>query len=198
MNRNILFCVEHRVSQKWESIQPPENYQPLGDIPNWCIVQNGTLHSVLIAMKGFRGLPKDTSYEVMVEAIWWGKKEDDSRVSHLTLAELLAFSWDQEVTIVERQPQRHWRDVSKVVLCINDDYYFEAKAISRKEGELPLAERAEAGVDVLSLYSGTPYKLANKTTTYKAACANFYCETLPAIQQVGDPEDVRVVFWFDT
>jgi hypothetical protein len=52
-------------------------------------------------------------------------------------------------------------------------------------------------VDALKALTMQMYGLVGWTEPYYRAAGSFLAETLPRLWHLGDPADVRVVFWFD-
>ena len=146
-----------------------------------------------------RGLPEDASPEVTRESVSW----DGDGHSHnwLTVQELLDYDWDQTTKQRGVVPLSTYKDL-------------------RGKDQSP--ECYSGGISGLNIVTVTPrtadsilngevdpetdYRLKGKeifTTlewaeSYREAAGDcFLGATLGLLQQIGDPQNVRIVFWFD-
>lgn len=140
-----------------------------------------------------RGLPDDTSQEVRDEADRWG--DDGHSHSWLTLAELLAFDWDQTVTQRGAASAVGLRnaltqDGTTIVTAVLEEDALDPEYIDyiKRRKDIPEETKAEL--------LGPQYYVIWRRA-YRILAGSFYTETIPALLQIGVPEDVRIVFWFD-
>ena len=162
-------------------------------------VRNGHGFAGCVTGEGFniisepKGLPKDASKEIKKIAKEWG--EDGHSHSWLTVKELEGFDWDQ-VTVHQG--------------VVGPEEYAQYK----EEGMPESWSGGCGGANVVSLsnqemdklLTGERKKEKDKhyiTTikweeSYRNAAGHFlFKEALPALKRLGDPENVRIVFWFD-
>lgn len=206
MGTDIHFFVEVFKNNRWklhnwelEFCKVDENGEPIYDKYGelevdfskffnspFCVGRNYDLFSILANVRngvgfagvdtgdGFtpisepRGLPLDVSLKVQKESDNWG----DGGHSHswLTVKELLEYNWQQTTKKRGKVSQK-------------------AAAKMAKTGEAPG-----------SYCGGTTdksYVCAEWEVTYEEACQYFINKTIPALQKLGAPEEVRIVFWFD-
>jgi hypothetical protein len=113
MGCDIHLYVERRTDSGWEHV--PDHSDDWRDTANWYSTRNYNLFAILADVRnghgfagiktgdGFipidypRGLPADVSTKVDAECVEWGI--DGHSHSHLTIAEILAFDWDQSTTL---------------------------------------------------------------------------------------------------
>lgn len=137
-----------------------------------------------------RGMPDDASPGVQEQ---W-----DSRGEHtpswLLLSEILSYDWDQTTTKMglltddeyaawdhKTEPASYCGGAGGAGVVVMDESDFVRL---KQGGDLPPAER---------LYVRVQWE-----QSYRVSAAGFLKDTVPALQKLGDPEDVRVVFWFDS
>jgi len=115
-----------------------------------------------------KDLPPDMSEEVKKE--WEGWESDGHSCSYLTVKELLDYNWNQ--TIVIR---------GMVTKETAEEY--------RKTGKTP------------DVWCGSTNQNGFENLEWKENLMEFtkgfVNETIPLLQTLGNPEDVRIVFWFD-
>ncbi len=153
-----------------------------------------------------RGLPNDLCSEV--EAIVGRSDMTNYSPSWLLLAEILAFDWDQTKV-------KHG--------FLNGSEYEEWTNAGRPHGEYPAGFCASIGQTNLAITEremqqvlneikgGHPPEVRNSkiteqlddvycpmtwAVTYRNAGRTFCTKTLPKMAALGDPDDVRCVFWF--
>lgn len=228
MGCDIHFYVEKREGDRWVSADtwkvdprwPDEgpsckefysdrNYNLFAILAN---VRNGYGFAGCETGEGFtwiadpRGLPTDLSPELNAYA----KRHMDHTPSHLLLSEVLAFDWTQTATLYgtingpgrlawsdyarERgDPPREWcGGVSGPKIEHTTPELLDQRiAQLREQGWQGLKERVAASLEnVYARYSWT--------SSYGRCCKEFWSDTIPKLLRVGRPEDVRLVFWFDS
>lgn len=138
-----------------------------------------------------RGLPADVTDEVSAESDRWGV--DGHSHSYFTVAELEAYDWDQ------RTRHRGWVTASEYAdwinggrgcprSCAGDVFGRGVKKISNEEMDALL--KSGAATDEV-------YTQVEWGESYRECCANFLDTVLPNLKALGNPEDVRIVFFFD-
>lgn len=135
-----------------------------------------------------RGLPEDVSAEIKELADEWGR--DGHSHSYLILSELLGYDWEGQTTT-------HYGVFSK-------EQYVQLK----KTG-IPGAYAAGVfGSDVVIVNGDEIFDVPNDGKSYHAWAAweetyaqsvgpAFLEHTLTALKELGQPDNVRIVFWFD-
>lgn len=135
-----------------------------------------------------RGLPDDVTPEVRAESDKWGG--DGHSHSWLTLAELLAYDWNQTTR------HRGWVDADEYKAFKEDGRPKSwcggvsgsaVRHVSHQEMEQRIADGGAAHC----------YTLVEWEESYAVSAAAFLEKTIPALRELGAPEDVRLVFWFD-
>jgi hypothetical protein len=140
-----------------------------------------------------KGFPEDASYEVEKDKDCW--EGDGHSHSYLTLSELLAYDWEQKTKsrgiISEEQYQKFDREKGPEtysggisgpgIRVVSESDYLALKANGDLSPDVRWHIQVEWGV------------------TYKNEAGSFYTKTLPRLKELaeGDPESVRIVFWFD-
>ena len=139
-----------------------------------------------------RGLPEDASPDVKAQSDVWDM--DGHSHSYLTVTELKAYDWDQQT--------QHQGIVNLEEFKV---YLQKGKPNSWGDGvfgpNVVIVEREE-GVSFISDPSKIPkdkevYINVDWTESYRDSAGEFLTKTLPKLEVLGDPENVRIVFWFD-
>lgn len=55
-----------------------------------------------------------------------------------------------------------------------------------------MEDKIKLGKSLNDLYTEIEWK-----ESYKSCCLKFYEKTIPALKKLGEPDNVRLVFWFD-
>ena len=116
-----------------------------------------------------RGLPPDVSPELASWSATWG--EDGHDHSWLTLEELLAYDWSQ------------------VAKCRG---VVDPSIAHRFEGDPLLPMRYSTAAD------GRGTRVVWRETYRSLAGPHFFDVLLPHLRSLGAPDEVRIVFWFDS
>jgi len=164
-----------------------------------------------------RGLPADTSPEVRAEAEgWYG---DGHSYSWFTLQELLDYNWTQ-ITIIQGMVSAYeffrWTYFDTLGEADNEspEGYSGGvggggtKIIKRKEMEERISNlRSKLNSSVKNEYHGLLELIQKNLTNYYCQvewkqpyykCARyFWSDCIPRLLRLGEPENVRIVFWFD-
>lgn len=157
-----------------------------------------------------RGVPDDACEEYKREAELWGC--DGHSHSYLTLQEILSCDWTQTTQhqgYVSLPEWARWRGQGKPESWCGMVGGGAVKIVDRELVATEL-EKLKVGVwdlvhdrgDALSklteaLGGGSVYTLVDWTEAYHLSCTHFWSHTVPRLLQVGPPEDVRLVFFFD-
>jgi len=135
-----------------------------------------------------RGLPADVSAPV--------KKESDDWLSichshsYFTLAELKAYDWQQTVELhvgLTAEEYGVFKKEGKPSSWGGGAYGELARVLSNEE----MGRAIESGT------TEHAYTLVKWRETYADLCKRFVNETIPALEKLGEPDDVRIVFWFN-
>lgn len=199
MGCDIHIYAEKRVGGKWQKatddIDRGRNYDLFAMLAN---VRNGTGFAGCDTGDGFKpiampkGLPADVSRAVKKESDGWGV--DGHSHSWLTVAELLAYDWQGQTT-----KRRGW---------VSGSEYKRWKASGANGPDSWCGGVGGGGVQHVSNQEmdrriasekdvGRHYTLVEWGVSYADCARDFLSETLPTLRAMGDPEDVRIVFWFD-
>jgi hypothetical protein len=147
-----------------------------------------------------KGIPEDASAGYRWEAERWDS--DGHSHSYFTVRELLNYNWKQSTThegwvgplnyllYKEKGQPESWcgmvsgREIRHVS---NEDMekYISEKEIRLSEGP----DKHEFGATI--------YTHVRWEVSYEACVDHFLETTLPALQQLGDPDEVRICFFFD-
>lgn len=156
-----------------------------------------------------RGLPNDMSSDLAENAEWEVEVFGGRTPSWLTVAEIMAFDWTQTTVkrgFVKGAEFEEWirsrRDcgLSPSGYCalpgptqtiVTEPEMLEA-VNGIKGDDPPKVWRPKIKKDLENTYCHVSWE-----ETYRNAAGSFITETLPRMQRLGDPGDVRCVFWFD-
>lgn len=160
-------------------------------------VRNGSGFAGVKTGEGFnpisdpRGMPDDASSEMV--NLWFhagGHSE-----SYLSLKELLEYDWGQITMKQGYMPYTEWLE-------------------SKISGEKPNSYSADVGgtlvvkfdeneinpdkIDQLIKEGKSVYIKTRWSVLYSEVAAHFFESAIPQLKELGDPENVRIVFWFDS
>lgn len=147
-----------------------------------------------------RGIPKDASKKVKDEHSEWNG--DAHTASWLTLKELLDFDWDSGSVrkgIVDATQYKEFKKKGKPSGWCGGVGGGMTKIVENSQMDSLLA----AGYDKLKLegeaWSLLPhfYTAISWKETHRSACSDFLTTVIPQLKKLADPENVRIVFWFD-
>lgn len=163
-----------------------------------------------------RGLPMDVSPETYAEANSWFR--DGHSWSWLLVSELLQFDWNQDVVSVNRivsaldylhlirtgtPPSWSAEDHANARVFTEEEFTeFMENTISEAERN-SIEEQYQAHVATnlgWFFQDGTlarMYIRATWTEPLHHLVPEFYSKALPRLLELGDPEQTRIVFWFD-
>lgn len=225
MGTDIHFHVERLVGHEWQEVEgnfyDGRSYDLFAILGN---VRNGRGFAGCDTGDGFvpltdnRGFPLNASKGVKEACEEWG--DDGHSHSHCTLAELLAYDWTQTTKkrgFVDVRGWIQWRcqgspngwsgDVwgSSVAHLTPEEFesgvelYLEKSGL---KGNTPLAWLDEDQIselnDEIAGEGKRAYAQVEWEVAYYDSARNFLSETMPKLWRLGAPEDVRLVFWFDS
>lgn len=197
MGSDIHLFVEKRENDNWVPVADSETSSYEGWLYN---NRNYNLFAFLADLRNYnnyipisrpKGLPHDVSKEVKEKADYWGV--DGHTHSWLTLEEILEFDWACEDIKKGFVNELEYKEFIKngyptswcggfggnITNISNEDM---DKIIS---GEL----KRDEGVSY--------YTEVSWLVTYKEQAGDFYTKAIPKLKELGNPENVRIVFWFD-
>lgn len=189
--------------------------------------RNYTLFGVLAGVRDSRvkqiiprrGVPEDASDKVKKE--YEDERGDAHSASWILLKELLDFNWDKRAGRIEMRMTAvdyfAWKESKGLVLPEDQDSLYvltnhESSYEVKTEEEMTLlllSTPAEELSPVLRVKErpgylkkkiglrGGAFITVNAPVTYRYMIPHFVNVTLPALAKLGDPDKVRVVFWFD-
>lgn len=222
MGCDIHLAVERRTADGWERAEPmvPRRYKGCeGEQPTerdrWYNGRNYPLFAILAGVRngyGFAGtdwgdpvepidepreLPDDVSAETAQWSEVWGI--DGHSHSWLTLAELLAFDWDRQLT------RRCWVRRKRALpnhLGETDDRFAERlQEAAQVLGGLPSAESWGYETCGMSSEGQGPsgWRTIQWTEPFWSAAGMEWWGLVARMARLanGDPSSVRIVFWFD-
>lgn len=177
-------------------------------------VRNGRGFAGIKTGEGFnpiadpRGVPSDCCEEFRKEQDNYGS--DGHSHSYFTVSELMAYDWTQVTCLqgyvdgknfeeFERWKKKDGESPSEYCGMVSGQFVThisndEMRAvITQKIGDKRGSEWQQA-VETLDPHC---YTLVEWTQPYYKCCKEFLGETLPRLWQLGKPDDVRIVFFFD-
>jgi hypothetical protein len=162
-------------------------------------VRNGRGFAGILTGSGFkpisppRGLPGNVTPGVKAESDSWGV--DGHSHSWLMLSEVLAFDYDGQGTtqygVVSEKEYLHFKENGKPDSWAGDVSGRSVEHVSNAEMELILSGQIEREEGI------NYYTRVQWTETYKASVGNEWFNTLNHLRELGNPDNVRLVFWFD-
>lgn len=143
-----------------------------------------------------RDLPHDVSPEVGKMADYW--EGDGHSHSHFTLKELIDYDWKGQSTklrgVVSEAVYKEWMQKGKKgspsTWC-GDVAGGKIMKVSNKKMEQRINNRIKPKDDK---YYHTQVEWES---SYYESCKEFVDEIIPKLKEMGKPEEVRIVFWFD-
>lgn len=180
-------------------------------------VRNGYGFAGVVTGEGFnpisapRGLPTDLVYDERLPADDYDEEEQedytpgpdrpyvdgtwlgDHSFSWLTLAELLAYDWDQGTT------KTGWLSKDEFARMKREGGHPKewsggvSGGMVRHVNQRDMTTLLDKPADGLSYYTQHTWAV-----TYRERAREFVENFIPALQQLGAPEDVRIVFGFDS
>ena len=141
-----------------------------------------------------RGLPDSVSPEVKKESDEWGG--DGHSHSWFTLKELHEYPWKSRTNThrgwVSPEQFEIWRLKGKPESWSGGVGGHLVEHITWQEMDRKCKKGFFKRKSKLSYYCSVEWE-----ESYYESCKDFVDVTIPALQKLGKPEDVRIVFWFD-
>jgi hypothetical protein len=188
--------VERFIDGRWCLEKNPELCSDYGSVYSG---RSYSLFSILAGVRDYygmqsisepKGLPADVSEAVRGESDDYGC--DGHSHSHLTLAELLAFNWDQTATVkgyVQLGNYGRWKASEEL---------FPDSWCQGTSGEIVSNEQADRLLANPDLTRGSfTYTHCEWEVPYRELDGGFLDIVENKLRPLGDPEHVRIVFWFD-
>jgi hypothetical protein len=226
MGTDIHLAVEHYIDGEWVNVTPfreddgylsnyPNGYYESRNYGLFAIladVRNGLGFAGVVTGDGYvpihpqRGIPSDASSIVRR----WCEEGDHSH-SWATVKELLEYDWTQTtvrrgvVDIKEFMRFKLWGKPESWCGAIgghnikhisNDEMLDRVYLICEKYGQLTYADFHRLK-NLPSRLEGS-YTAVEWSQPYYDVVQNFLHETMPKLWRVGKPENVRIVYWFDS
>lgn len=139
-----------------------------------------------------RDLPDDVSEELLEMWTQWGT--DAHSTSYFTLQELIEFDWGETV----------YRNESVFVKHIQMDLFSYRRLLRLIRDNSKLVEAAWKYINSPTSVTKTEKYTDNTTVetgadvTYRSLSPHFFEYTMEKLaEMVSDPDDIRIVFWFD-
>lgn len=141
-----------------------------------------------------RGLPNDTTLEVKQESEDWGI--DGHSHSWLSLKELTDYDYEQTTIhfgVVHENTYRQFKETGKPPESYSGDVWGSAIVkLSPAEMDLIISGKMQRE-DGKEYYTTIQWP-----ETYRQSVGEAWFNTLAELAKLGKPEDVRLVFWFDS
>jgi len=146
-----------------------------------------------------KGIPEDASPEYKWEAERWDG--DGHSHSYFTVSELLAYNWKQDtahIGLVGPQNYLLYKKNGQPESWCGGVSGGSTRIVSNEEMEKHIADNKIClGDDDRQEWSAKIYTRLRWGVSYEACVERFLKTTLPALQQLGDPDEVRICFFFD-
>lgn len=159
-------------------------------------VRNGYGFAGVKTGKGFvpislpKGLPVDVSTEIREESDSWGV--DGHSHSWLTLKELKEYAWGQTT-----EHQGYVSVGEYIVFKQRGKPYSWCGSVGGRNTRTLTNDQMEDLIQSRERKDCYYYTLVKWTELYSVSCDNFLTQTIPALESLGPPDRVRIVFWFD-
>lgn len=155
-----------------------------------------------------RGIPDDACPEYRAESERYG--EDGHSHSYFTVAELLTYDWTQVSCLQGWVDGKNFEEFERYRKRDGDgpsEYCggVSGKAIEHISNEEMRAYVKQAVADksgnawthAIETLNTNKVTLLEWTQTYAKCCKHFLADVMPRLWQLGKPDDVRIVFFFD-
>jgi|GEM_PF-2377389 len=129
-----------------------------------------------------RGFPRDASPELQSYHDWWDDK-DVLAPSWLLLSELMAFDWQKQT------------GVRTGMVVPEAAHLFKRDLNGRLRNSFPIREWPEGGTPSYSGYKRGGVQVY-WTETHASAVGEFHLHLIDKLRSYGEPDNVRIVFWY--
>jgi hypothetical protein len=213
MGCDIHMIAEVRVNGVWNLVSAPRGLDEYCDSrgykPEWFAGRSYATWTLLAGVRnrhpGLNHPIKEPTYE-LPEGSTQDHEEwrdyDRHSVTSYTLRELLDYDWDTPMWTSGHLPAKEYIDAIEkngpdtVHLDPNRSWEREYVVVNDSEKDDVSLEQLKA--IVASDPSKTFYVWKVYRTPAKAECSYVYETLIPALQKLGDPEDVRIICGFDS
>jgi hypothetical protein len=139
-----------------------------------------------------RGLPTDVSKEILSMSDYW--ESDGHSRSWFMLKELQDFDWENQFTVSSGiVSAKYYEENKHIPNWSPDSYYGGISGFSVVVLDVDEYNKLEERDSEKEYYVKLQWN-----HSYKDAVGNYFFEhILTALESLGDPNDVRFVFWFD-
>lgn len=141
-----------------------------------------------------KGLPYDVSKEIKDESDSWSV--DGHSHSWFTVKELKDYNWDQTTKKKGVISLAEYSDIKRNSIIPNT-YSGSIMGSNIETVDTSVADKILNGEIIDSLVDKRIFVRYIWETAYREQVSLFLDDTLPVLESLGDPEDVRIVFWFD-
>ena len=161
-------------------------------------VRNGRGFAGIKTGEGFnpiaepKGVPNDVCPEIQEEYESWGGGGDGHSHSYFTIKELRDYDWGQFTMhrgVFSFEQYKKYKETGEFP-------QMWSAMISGPNIAVIEEDEADKMIANPNLSLGTHVN-AHWAETYSESAGNFLTKTIPALEALGEPEDVRIVFWFD-
>lgn len=213
MGCDIHFFVEVRKDGKWvtaDTWETDDEFPYVSWRKRFYDGRNYNLFAVLAGVRNYfgiapiadqRGVPDDACSEYKAHTGYYGT--DGHSHSWLTLAELLAYDWTQVFTHTAQITWRgfvewtRWRRQNgEAPEAFAMGISSATEHIDMTEADNRLSEMANPEL-ASEVYPNTLVNIQWEMPYHKA-CATFWSEAIPRLLRLGKPDDVRILFFFDS
>lgn len=150
-------------------------------------------HYDIVPISNPKGLPDDISNDVKAEyAIW---HDDSHSRSWLTVRELKEYDWKNQVA-----NYNGWLNVDEYKAFTSGEKNFGYAGDVGGRCVIKLSkEQMDRKISQNSFEENLSYYVYCEWTQFYYQDAEFFVdEVIPELESLGEPDDVRIVFWFDS
>jgi len=207
---------EAKIDDTWRTIEAPRGLDSYnderGNEPDWYASRSYTEFALLADVRNrepelnrpikeaTHALPLDASAEVAADF----KDSDRGPWSFYTLRELLEYDWNTPIWSTGYMPAKAYIDdveangsVTDPDHCLGNGCYSHNRVEVNKRGEELALSLTQLKLLVLSDHSKEFYVWTRTARPAKEACSYIHDTLILALQKLGEPDDVRIIFSFD-
>jgi hypothetical protein len=164
----------------------------LADVRNGCGFAGVKTGSGFEPITNPRGIPEDAC--TVIKAMCWDYGSDGHSHSHITLKELLEYDWKGQKTLHQGYVSL---EVYKQFKETGNPYPYSGGVGGRSVIHVDNDEMDKLIKNDSFVEGKQYYTLIEWEATYYDSCKHFVDITIPELEKLGKPEDVRIVFFFD-